>query len=169
MKSTKRVGLAIACCFGLSILCSSSLTASAAELQKPAAEPAEQPETTLTGCLKSHGADTAIAGPSGRLYTLEVVDTGASPSPAPAPTTSIPTGTPSAPSVTRYSLDNVGKADLEKHADHQVQLTGRMQAPSKAAQENAATGAPSAPKPTPGGGHRTFHVTAVKMIAAKCQ
>ncbi len=164
MKRTTPFGLAIACCFAFSILCSTSLTASAADLQKPAAEPAEQPETTLTGCLKSHGASTAIAGPSGRLYTLEVVETVAST----APTTSTPTGTPPAASVTRYSLDNVGKADLEKHADHQVELTGRMQAPSKAAKENAATAAPSAPKPTPGGGHRTFHVTAVRMIAAKC-
>jgi len=165
MKSTTRFGLTIACCFALSIFCSTSRTASAADLQKPAAEPAEQPETTLTGCLKSHGADTAIAGPSGRLYTLEVTETVTSP----APTTSTPTGTPPAASVTRYSLDNVGKADLEKHADHQVELTGRMQAPSQAAKEAAATGPPSAPKPTPGGGHRTFHVTAVKMIAAKCQ
>ncbi len=164
MKSTTRFGLAIACSLGLAAFSSDLLTASAADLQQPASQSADPPVATLTGCLKSHGADTAVAGPSGRLYTLEVTETVTSP----APTTSTPTGTPPAASVTRYSLDNVGKADLEKHADHQVELTGRMQAPSKAAKENAATASPSAPKPTPGGGHRTFHVTAVRMIAAKC-
>ena len=140
--------------------------ASAIEQQKPSPESAELPETVLTGCLKSHGADTAIAGPGGRLYTLKEVETV---KPA-GPTTSTPTGTPAATSTT-YSLDNVGKVALEKHADHQVQLTGRMQAPSKAAQTSA-SGAPSgtpAARPAAGGAHRTFHVTGLKMIAPKCQ
>jgi hypothetical protein len=139
---------------------------SALEHQKPAVDAAQPPETVLTGCLKSHGADTAIAGPSGRLYTLEVVE---AVKPV-GPTTSTPTGTPPGASTTTYSLDNVGKVALEKHADHQVQLTGRMQAPSKAAQASAPgspTGASEA-TPTPGGAHRTFHVTGLKMIAAKC-
>ena len=135
--------------------------------QKPSPDSAELPETVLTGCLKSHGADTAIAGPDGRLYTLEVVETV---KPA-GPTTSTPTGTPASTSTTTYSLDNVGKVELEKHADHQVQLTGRMQAPSKAAQTSA-PGAPSgtpAARPAAGGAHRTFHVTGLKMIAPKCK
>jgi hypothetical protein len=134
--------------------------------QKPPTESAESPETLLTGCLKSHGADTAIAGPSGRLYTLEVVETVE----APAATTSTPTGTPppGASKVT-YSLSNEGKIDLEKHADHQVQLTGRMQAPSQAAQEKADRPGAPATRPEPGGAHRTFRVTGLKMIAAKCQ
>jgi hypothetical protein len=138
--------------------------ASAHEQQSPAAESA-QPVTVLTGCLKSHGADTAVAGPTGRLYTLEVVE---AIKPA-GPTTSTPTGTPQAASTTRYSLDNVGKVELEKHADHQVELTGKMQAPSKAAQSSApGSPTPAAATPTPGGGHRTFHVTGLKMIAPKC-
>ena len=135
--------------------------------QKPSTEPAAQPETMLTGCLKSHGADTAVAGPSGRLYTLEVAET-AKPS---GPTTSTPAGTPPGVSTTTYSLDNVGKVPLDKHADHQVQLTGRLQAPSPAAEKSAAkppSGAP-ATKAEPGGAHRTFHVTGLKMIAPKCQ
>jgi hypothetical protein len=133
--------------------------------QKPLAE-SVQPVTVLTGCLKSHGADTAVAGPGGRLYTLEVIETV---KPA-GPTTSTPTGTPPGASTTTYSLDNVGKVALEKHADHQVELTGRMQAPSQAAQASASgasSGMPSA-KPVPGGAHRTFHVTGLKMIATKC-
>jgi hypothetical protein len=135
------------------------------EGQKPSSDSAEPPETMLTGCLKSYGADTAIAGPSGRLYTLEVIEKVES---SAAPTTSTPSGTPPSTSITTYSLSNVGKVDLEKHAGHQVQLTGRMQAPSKAAQDSAARGAPSTAKPLSGGGHRTFHVTGLKMIAAKC-
>ena len=162
MKSGIRFGLVMACSLALSAFIPPSATAGG--FQKPSPESAPPPETMLTGCLKSHGADTAIAGPSGRLYTLEVMETVESAS----ATTSTPTGTPPSTSTTTYSLDNVGKVELDKHADHQVQLTGRMQAPSKAAQEKAASASPTA-KPSPGGGHRTFHVTGLKMIAAKCQ
>jgi hypothetical protein len=155
--------------FGLVIACGISLSAAAVgavEFQNPSTEAATPPETVLTGCLKTHGADTAVAGPSGRLYTLEVKEAVDSPT---AATASTPPGTPPPMSTTTYSLDNVGKVDLDKHAGHQVQLTGRMQAPSKAAQESAAAGTPAAAKPVSGGGHRTFHVTALKMVAAKCQ
>jgi hypothetical protein len=161
MRNHTPAALALALCLALS-----AVGYHAAAAQQPTAEPTPQPETTLTGCLKSHGADTAIAGPSGRLYTLEVVEAVE----APAATTSRPTGTPSpGASTVTYSLSNEAKVDLEKHADHRVQLTGRMQAPSQAAQKKAAQpGAPAA-KPEPGGAHRTFHVTGLKMIAAKCQ
>jgi hypothetical protein len=165
MKRNVHIWLATACFVVSTALFQLPLTA--LDQQKPAADSAQPPETMLTGCLKSHGADTAVAGPGGRLYTLEVVETV---KPA-GPTTSTPTGTPAAASTTTYSLDNVGKVALEKHADHQVQLTGRMQAPSKAAQTSAPGTPPGAPpaKPVPGGAHRTFHVTGLKMIAPKCQ
>jgi hypothetical protein len=162
MTHNVQIGLASACFMALTALIH---PASVSGQQKPSTESAQPAETLLTGCLKSHGADTAIAGPSGRLYTLEVIEvvkpTGT--------TTSTPTGTPPAASTTTYSLDNVGKVELEKHAGHQVQLTGRLQAPSKAATSTPAApaGAPAA-KPSPGGAHRTFHVTGLKMIAAKC-
>ncbi len=162
MEHNVHFGLATACFVALAAFIHPA--AGAIDRQKPSTESA-MPETALTGCLRSHGADTAIAGPSGRLYTLEVMETVESPS----ATTSTAPGTPPSTSTTTYSLDNVGEVELEKHADHQVQLTGRMQAPSKAAREKAATGAPSANKPSPGGGHRTFHVTGLKMISAKCQ
>ena len=42
---------------------------------QPSPTKAEPPETLLTGCLRSGGADTTVAGPSGRLYTLEVTET----------------------------------------------------------------------------------------------
>lgn len=162
MKSSGiRFGLVIACGLSLSVAAGGS-----AEFQNPSTEAATPSEAVLTGCLKTHGADTAVAGPSGRLYTLEVMEVVDS---ATAATTSTPPGTPAPMSSTTYSLDNVGKVDLDKHAGHQVQLTGRMQAPSKAARESAAAGAPAATKAVAGGGHRTFHVTALKMIAAKCQ
>jgi hypothetical protein len=164
MMRNGHIWLATACFVALAAL--SPPPTAAIEQQKPSTDSAELPETVLTGCLKSHGADTAIAGPSGRLYTLEVIEM-AKPV---GPTTSTAAGTPPAASTTTYSLDNVGKVELEKHADHQVQLTGRMQTPSKAAQTSAPVspaGTPAA-KPSPGGGHRTFHVTGLKMIAAKC-
>ncbi len=165
MKHNVQIWLTTGCFLALAALIPAA-TAAVGQ-QKPPTELAAEPETVLTGCLKSHGADTAVAGPSGRLYTLEVVET-AKPS---APTTSTPAGTPPGVSTTTYSLDNVGKVPLDKHADHQVQLTGRLQAPSPAAEKSAAkppAGAP-ATKAEPGGAHRTFHVTGLKMIAAKCQ
>ena len=164
MKRNVPIWLATGCFVASAALFSPSTAA--IDQQKPSTDSVELPETVLTGCLKSHGADTAIAGPSGRLYTLEVVEMV---KPA-GPTTSTATGTPPAGSITTYSLDNVGKLELEKHADHQVQLTGRMQAPSNAAQTSAPVAPPGAPavKPSAGGGHRTFHVTGLKMIAAKC-
>ena len=121
------------------------------------------PVTVLTGCLRSSGADTAIAGPSGRLYTLEVV---APPKAAAATTTS---STPPVASVTTYSLSAAESVGLAKHADHKVQLTGKLQAPSTAAAKPASSrGTATEPKPQPGGGHRTFEVSALKMVSASC-
>ena len=124
----------------------------------------KMPVTVLTGCLRSSGADTAIAGPSGRLYTLEVID---APSPAATATTRASATSP-APSKTTYSLSAVEAIGLAKHVDHQVQLTGQLQMPSTAVKETPGVAATPDRKPAPGGGHRTFEVTALKMIAPKC-
>ena len=122
------------------------------------------PETVLTGCLRSSGADTAIAGPSGRIYTLEVVE------PPAKPTATTSTGsTPPVASTTTYSLSAAESIGLAKHVDHQVQLTGRLQAPSGAdGKTPASPGATARPKAQPGGGHRTFEVTALKMMSKTC-
>ena len=128
--------------------------------QQPAA--ADKPPTMmLTGCLRSSGADTAIAGPTGRLYTLEVMEAPATP--APGATTS---SAPSVTSKTTYSLSAPESVGLAKHADHEVQLTGRLQAPAAPPAKQAS---PSESPSKPGGAHRTFEVTALKMIAAKCK
>lgn len=119
------------------------------------------PVTVLTGCLRSSGADTAIAGPDGRLYTLEVIEPPAKPA---AATTS--GATPPAASTTTYSLAAAESVGLAKHVDHEVQLTGRLQAPSSTAPP---AGGKAASEPKPGGAHNTFNVTALKMIAAKCR
>ena len=120
----------------------------------------KQPVTVLTGCLRSSGADTAIAGPSGRLYTLEVVEPPAKPG-------ATSTGsTPPVASKTTYSLSAAESVGLAKHVDHEVQLTGRLQAPSTDASSTATS---SASQSKPGGAHRTFQVTALKMVAAKCK
>jgi hypothetical protein len=86
-----------------------------------------------------------------------------------SPTPSTPTGTPLTASATTYSLDNIGNVELEKHADHEVELTGRMQTPSKAQMSAATSPTGRAIKLSPGGGHRTFDVMNLKMIAAKCK
>lgn len=168
MRNGIRDGFAIVMCSAIAALVHPT---SAVGQQKPdtgTAAVQQMPETVLTGCLKSHGADTQVAGPSGRLYTLEVVETVMA---SGAPTAGAEK--PATASSTTYSL-SVNKAaakgiDLEKHADHQVQLTGRLQAPSTAA--TPTPGSPqSAAKTTPvaGGAHRTFEVSGVKMVSAKC-
>jgi hypothetical protein len=129
--------------------------------QQPA--PSGTPATTvLTGCLKSSGAATEVAGPSGRLYTLEVTETSTAP-----PTTATAGSTPPVASKTTYSLSAPTSIDLEKHADHQVELTGSLQAPSPPATPRP--GATPAQPTKAGGAHRTFEVKALKMIAAKCK
>jgi hypothetical protein len=120
------------------------------------------PITVLTGCLRSSGADTAVAGPSGRLYTLEVTET-----PAPPATTTTTGSTAPVASKTSYSLSVPTGIDLEQHADHQVELTGRLQAPAPTPASRP--GATPAQQPKPGGAHRTFEVKELKMIAAKCK
>ena len=141
------------------ILVAALLVPSAASAQQP--ESSEKPPTTiLTGCLRSSGADTAIAGPSGRLYTLEVVE--APPRPAATPTTG---ATAPRASKTTYSLAAEESVGLAKHVDHEVQLTGRLQAPSS---PPSPPGAAKTSESKPGGAHNTFNVTAVKMISIKC-
>jgi hypothetical protein len=138
----------------------------AASAQQPAVtEPRPPADTILTGCLRSSGADVAVAGPSGRLYTLEVTEA-AKPS---TEATAAGATTGSGSKVT-YSLSVPSSIDLEKHADHEVQLTGRLQPPSTPrppAGSPTTTAAPSQ-KPQPGGAHRTFQVASIKMISAKC-
>lgn len=134
--------------------------------QQPAS--ADKPAVTiLTGCLRSSGADTAIAGPSGRLYTLEVIEPPAKPE-----ATTTTGSTPPVASKTTYSLSAAESLGLEKHADHEVQLTGTLQTPATTG-TGTGTGKPgtttSAPQPKPGGAHRTFEVTALKMVAPKCK
>jgi hypothetical protein len=135
------------------------LVAGPAVLEQQPATPEKPPVTVLTGCLKSSGADTAVAGPSGRIYTLEVTEL---PPAKPATAESTPPGA----STTTYSLSAAESIGLDKHVDHKVELTGTLQAPSTTAAAASATQPASPPKP--GGGHRTFQVSALKMVAAKC-
>jgi hypothetical protein len=126
-------------------------------------EPKPQPPTTvLTGCLVSTGADPQIAGPSGRLYTLEVTEAPATP---PATATASGTPRPAASTTTTYALSAPEALDLEKHAGQRVELTGSLQAPSV---PDSASGSAGTPQPKPGGAHRTFNVTALKGLGEKC-
>jgi hypothetical protein len=143
--------------FVFALLLTSPIAQQTPSPQKPAAD--NPAVTVLTGCLRSSGADTAVAGPSGRLYTLEVVEPPAKPS-----TTATTGTTPPVATKTTYSLSAPESVGLAKHADHQVQLTGALQTPEPA----KTTGSPTPPTAKPGGAHRTFEVTGLKMIAPKC-
>lgn len=142
----------------LLILSITLLCASLVAAQQPAPEQ-KPPVTLLTGCLVSSGADTAVAGPSGRLYTLEVLELPAQPA------TSTAGAPPPVASKTTYSLSAPESLDLAKHDGHEVQLTGSLQAPTPQAKPGVEGGTTS----KPGGAHRTFNVTALKMIASKCR
>ena len=143
-------------------------TGSRASQQPPPATTAQQPPSgqaseadhqTLTGCIRSMRADTTAADAKGNIYTLEVMDTpsaGATEVGAPAPGTSGP--------IT-YTLSAPDSAGIGKHVGHQVQLTGTLKPPAARAPATPTTAAPGA---TPGSMHRTFEVSALKMIAAKC-
>lgn len=130
--------------------------------QQPAARQGSPTDAqTLTGCIRSMRADTTAADTKGHIYTLEVMDTpsrGATEVGAPAPGTSGP--------IT-YALSAPDSVGLGKHVGHQVQLTGALKAPAAQA---PVSGPPttSAPGAQPGTPHRTFEVSALKMIATKC-
>jgi hypothetical protein len=82
------------------------------QAQPPSNAKTEQAEMLLTGCLRSGGADTSVAGPSGRIYTLEVTE-GAPALPPGSPT---PAGTGVASTVT-YSLSanaSIGLAEIRE-------------------------------------------------------
>lgn len=148
----------------ISNLCVAVLLATGAALaaQTPAAPAAAKGgDTVLLGCIRSTRADAGNADPKGNVFTLEVTETAAT-TPSAAPTTSASTRTASA--KTTYTLSAPEAVNLSRHLNHQVQLTGRMSAPAT----TTATPPPANAKPIPGGGggHRTFEVTALKMIAA---
>ena len=127
-----------------------------------AAQPQNDPPVqVLTGCLRSSAADTAVAGPSGRIFTLEAVE-------QPRPGTDAGAGgAPARPTKTTYSLSAPESLALAKHADHEVQLTGRLQTTAAAPSRPGAPARDTA-KPAAGGGHRTFEVSALKMVSTNC-
>lgn len=123
-------------------------------------QPSNTDNQTLTGCIRSTRADTTAADAKGNIYTLEVTDTpsrGSTEVGAPAPGTSGP--------IT-YALAVPDAIGVAKHVGHQVQLTGTLKPPSAAA--GGGTPTTAAPGAKPGHMHRTFEVTALKMISAKC-
>lgn len=130
--------------------------------QTPKVKPSDTANETLMGCVRSTRADTTAADPKGNIYTLEVMDT---PSPgstevgAPAPGTSGP--------IT-YALSAPDSVGLGKHVGHQVQLTGKLKPPSATEPPAGGTPTTAAPGAKPGHMSRTFEVSALKMISAKC-
>lgn len=136
--------------------------------QPPAAQQAppdalKPPSVVLTGCLRSSPSMTPTADGTDRIFTLEVMkapedSTGAS-------VTDVPAGA----SKLTYTLSAKPSVALLKHVDHQVELTGELQAPSTTAKgEPASSPSTSTSTAKPGGAHRTFEVSAVKEMPGKC-
>ena len=175
-KSLTHFSITIALVTGIPLL---AQTAPPSTGQPPTQKPttsatAQAGETMLTGCLRSNRADQGAADSKGVVFTLEVTEaTGARPAPSEAGAPSPPTGA----SKTTYTLQGPESLGLAKHVNHEVQLTGRMQAPSSTmpATERPQSTPPPAPSPSPGaktaaggGGGRTFEVAALKMVSANC-
>lgn len=121
-------------------------------------QPAANPITVLSGCLRQSRADTTTANEKGVIYTLE------------AETQKLPTSPPpegSGPVTTtgRYALSFEESVDLSKHVNHHVEVRGRMLPKS----DTGPSSGSAASKPLPGAAQQMFHVTALKMISPKCQ
>ena len=130
--------------------------------QTPKVKTSDTANETLMGCVRSTRADTTPADSKGNIYTLEVMDTpsrGGTEVGAPAPGTSGP--------IT-YALSAPDSVGLGKHVGHQVQLTGILKPPSATQPPTGATPPTAAPGAKPGHMSRTFEVSALKMISAKC-
>jgi hypothetical protein len=130
--------------------------------QTPKEKPSNTGNETLMGCLRSTRADTTTADTKGNLYTLEVMDTpstGSTEVGAPAPGTSGP--------IT-YALSAPDSVGLGKHVGHQVQVSGKLKPPNATEPPAAGTPTTAAPGAKPGHISRTFEVSALKMISAKC-
>ena len=179
--SFTRFSIAVALATGIPLL---AQTPSPSTGQPPTQKPtspatAQAGETMLTGCLRSSHADQGAADSKGVVFTLEVTEaTGTRPAPsleagAPPP--------PAAASKTTYTLNGPESLGLAKHVNHEVQLTGRMQASSATMRstERPQSTPPATQTPSPttggakpvaggGGGHRTFEVAALKMVSANC-
>lgn len=147
-----------------------SLAAQTPSPAPPSQASATQPSTlVLTGCLRSAPrADTNSPGDA-KVYTLDVNDPAATATVPPATTQPGAPAKSSASTPTKYTLTAPESVGLLKHVNHEVELTGRLQGSSTASQPGApGSGTKSEGKAMPGGAHRTFEVSALKMLSANC-
>ena len=128
------------------------------QASQPPSQTDAKPITLLTGCVRQTRADTTTADAKGMIYTLEAQT-------EKLPTSPAPEGSGPLKVDGRYALSFDQSVDLSKHVNHYVEVRGRRM--PTAATDNAAK-APTPPKPLPGAAKQMFHVTAVKMISAKC-
>jgi hypothetical protein len=127
-----------------------SIPATAQAPQKPTAS-----QSVLNGCLRQERADTTTANEKGVIYILDVAS-GDTPATTPPPQSS-----KADVARTRYSLSFEQSVDLSKHVNHHVEVTGK---PLPRSPESA----PPTGKPLPGAAREMFHVSSLKMLAAKC-
>lgn len=73
--------------------------------------------------------------------------------------------------ATKYEVEGIAEAELKKHLNHQVELTGKISQTSAGSAAGAATGAATAATGTAGattGDAPDFQATSMKMISATC-
>ena len=121
---------------------------------------AKEPLTVLTGCLRQSRADTTTANAKGVIYTLEARA-------QKLPTSPAPEGSGPIKADGRYALSFEESVDLSKLVNHQVEVRGHR-LPRGASDAKGAAASAAAAKPLPGAADQMFHVTAVKMLAPRC-
>lgn len=119
---------------------------SATDVQTPAANRQVSQVITISGCLKEEkdvaGLKPNLAERAGVTEDYILIDVKMAPS-------STVSGIALAP---RYEIEGIGEADLKKHLNHQVEITGTITQPTAAGND-----------PTP-----DFKGTTLKMVSATC-
>jgi hypothetical protein len=131
-----------------------------------------QSDMVITGCLKSSSSDAARGATvytlEGRMPRQDIYPPRAKPA---AEDATAPHATPITPANTMFSLSALPSVSLADHVGHTVELAGRMQPAQSGAVGTAGTAGAQAQTQAviPGGAHKTFEVSAVKMLSMKCE
>jgi hypothetical protein len=134
--------------------------------------PARQGNLVISGCLKSSSSETGkgatVYSLEGHMPTQDIYPPSARPAPEDA---TAPRGTPITPANTTFALSALPSVSLVEHVGHQVELAGRMQPAQSDAVGTAGTAGaqPQTQAVIPGGAHKTFEVSAVRMLSTRCE
>ena len=163
----RKIGTALAFVMVAVVWCAAQIPlepfAPAISPRQAAQDVAKASELVLTGCLRS--SPTLTADGDNLVYTLEALEE------PDAPSSGVAIAVPADPTRVTYTLSSKSTVSLSEHVNRRVQLTGKLQAPPPQKAPNQDPAAPTTTPPQqqkPGGAHRTFEASALKMLPGKC-